>query len=406
MAWRTGAVLRHLRTLAAEHGADNPSDQALVERYATSREEAAFEALVRRHAPLVWRVCREVTGHEQDAEDAFQAAFLVLARQPGSVRKRSSLASWLYGVAYRVALRARAQATRRAAPPHGDGTMARADALGEVTRREEQRILHEELNRLAEKYRAPLMLCYLQGMTQDEAARQLAWSINTFRRRLGRGRGLLQARLERRGLGLAAVLGGAALAPAAKGAALPAGLMTLTIHAAQAFATRSAAVTGASTRAATLAEAVLQATSPLRKVAVLGVVCCVLIAGTGVLADRVRVWLGSGAVPGVDPVAVRAAHAPKPDPIKEDRLDAFGDPLPDGAEARLGTTRLSVGDVVFDFAFAPDGRTLAAAGDGCVLAWDPATGKTIRRLQVPGGSPTHSPSPPAARPWPPGARTA
>jgi hypothetical protein len=93
MAWRTGAVLRHLRTLTGGHGAENLSDRELVERCAAGRDEAAFEALVRRHGPLVWRVCLDVTRHEQDAEDAFQATFLVLARQPGSLRKRSSLAS-------------------------------------------------------------------------------------------------------------------------------------------------------------------------------------------------------------------------------------------------------------------------------------------------------------------------
>ena len=387
MAWRTGAVLRYLRTLGAEHGAENLSDLELVERYAAGREEAAFEALVRRHGPLVWRVCREVTGHEQDAEDAFQAAFLVLARRLGGLRKRSSLASWLYGIAYRVALRARAQAARRPAPRQGDGTMSPAEPLAQATRREEQGILHEELSSLAEKYRAPLLLCYLQGMTQDEAARQLAWSINTFRRRLDRGRSLLQARLVRRGLGPATVLGAAALAPAAQGAALPAGLTPLTIQAARAFATRSAAVAGASTKAAALAEAVLRATavSELKTVAAVAIVCGVLMAGTGVLAYQLGVWRGSDTVPRSDPVAAPAARPPEVGPSKGDGLDAFGDPLPEGAEARLGTTRLSVGDVVFDFAFAPDGRTLAAAGDGFVLAWDPATAKVVRRVEVPGG---------------------
>ena len=93
MDWRIGALLRRLGKLSTGQGADNLADQELVERYAASRDEAAFEALVRRHGPLVWRVCLDVTRHEQDAEDAFQATFLVLARQPGSLRKRSSLAS-------------------------------------------------------------------------------------------------------------------------------------------------------------------------------------------------------------------------------------------------------------------------------------------------------------------------
>src|SRR6516225_8564696 len=113
MEWRIGALLRRLGKLSAGQGADNLADHELVERYAAGRDQAAFEALVRRHGPLVWRVCRDVTRHEQDAEDAFQAAFLVLARRAAAFRKGAPLAPWLHGVAYRVALRTRVPAARR-----------------------------------------------------------------------------------------------------------------------------------------------------------------------------------------------------------------------------------------------------------------------------------------------------
>jgi RNA polymerase sigma factor (sigma-70 family) len=386
MSWRPGALLRHLCQLSAGHGAEDFSDRELVARYAAGHDQAAFETLMRRHGPLVWRVCLHMTRHEQTAEDAFQATFLVLARRAGAIRNRESLASWLHAVAYRVALQARAEAPEASGSGYGVERMAAVDPLAEATQREQLEILHQELSRLAEKYRAPLLLCYLEGRTQEEAARQLAWSPRTLRRRLGQARGLLQARLERRGLGLAAVLGGASLAPPAQSAAVPAGLVLVTLHAAQAFATRSAAVATVSTKAAALAQAVLRATaiSPWKPVLVLAVVC-IALAGTGVLAYRARAWLGSGAAPGGDPVTAEAARLPQAGPKEENRLDAFGDPLPEGAQARLGTTRFCVGEVVYAFAFAPDGRTLAAAGDGCIWLWDPATGKALRRLEVPGG---------------------
>src|SRR5262245_35883369 len=106
MDWSTGAVLRHLCQLTAEHGAENLSDHDFVDRFAAARDEAAFAALVRRHGPMVWRVCLDVVRHVQDAEDAFQATFLVFARRANSIRKRASIASWLHRVAYHAALEA------------------------------------------------------------------------------------------------------------------------------------------------------------------------------------------------------------------------------------------------------------------------------------------------------------
>jgi RNA polymerase sigma factor (sigma-70 family) len=388
MDWRTGAVLRHLRQLTAEHDAENLSDHDLVDRFAAAGDEAAFEALVRRHGPMVWRVCLDVVKHVQDAEDAFQATFLVLARRAPAIRKRASVASWLHGVAHRVALQARGAARRRSVPENGDVAMTQADPLNEMSRREQQGLLHDELSRLAEKYRAPLVLCYLEGKTQDEAARQLGWSKRTFCRRLDQARGLLQARLHRRGFALAAVWGGASLAHPAQGALLPAALLWATVRAARAFATRSTVMGGASAEAAALAEGVLRAIAiaQLKAGAVLAAVCGVLLAGTGVVAHQIWVARNPDPAPVSYPAAVRTALTPDLAPRERERLDAVGDLLPEGAQTRLGTTRLRIGATALCFAFAPDGKTVAASGAGCIRFWAVATGKTVLSLEAPGKS--------------------
>jgi RNA polymerase sigma factor (sigma-70 family) len=392
MDGNTGAILRHLCQLSAEHGAENLSDRELVERYAAVRDEAAFAALVRRHGPMVWHVCRDVLKHVQDAEDAFQAAFLVLARRAGTIRKQASVASWLHRVAYRTALEARAHASRRPAPMYEDVAMPQAEPLAEVSRREQMAILHDELSRLGDQYRAPLVLCYLEDKTQDEAARQLAWSICTFRRRLDQARKRLQRRLHRRGVSLSVMVAAGALAQPAPSAAVPAGLVLATVRAAGPFAARSVAIGGASAKAAMLAKAVLRATAiaQLRIWVVLTAVCGVLVAGTGILVHQAWVGTNPDAASASGPAAgLTPAPAPPARPAglqtAPPHVDAFGDPLPDGAQARLGTTRLRVGDIAHDFAFTPDGQTLVAAGHGCVLAWEAASGKTVRCLKTPGG---------------------
>src|SRR5262245_17900585 len=176
------------------------SEWQLLERYLERRDESAFEALVLRHAPMVLGVCRRMLGDPRDVEDAFQATFLVLVRRARQLGPRDAIGPWLHGVAVRVALRARAQAARRrrhepialefpAVAPvdsHPD------PELGEV--------LDQELSRLPAKYRSPLVLCYLEGRTHEEAARQLQWPLGTVKGRLARARDLLRSRLTRRGL--------------------------------------------------------------------------------------------------------------------------------------------------------------------------------------------------------------
>ena len=168
------------------------------------RGEQAFGTLVERHGPMVYRVCRQVLGDGHEADDAFQAVFLVLARRAGSVRSRDSLGSWLYGVALRVAARARSGFIRRRIREQ------RTDCQLELIPEEQAQALkassedvaavHQEVDRLSEKYRAPIVLCYLEGLTHDQAAARLKWPVGTVRSRLARGRDQLRGRLSRRGV--------------------------------------------------------------------------------------------------------------------------------------------------------------------------------------------------------------
>jgi RNA polymerase sigma factor (sigma-70 family) len=207
-------MARHplLRYLRAAGPATGVTDAELARRYAAGRDEAAFELLVRRHAELVWAACRRVLPRDhQAAEDAFQATFLALARRCGSVRSACA-AGWLYRVAVRAALRLRARAPVLAAAdrpgPEGD-----ADAVGDAGA-----VVHQELAALADKYRLPVLLCDLEGLTHAAAADRLGWPVGTVSGRLSVARGLLRTRLVRRGVApalVAAAVASAGLAPAA-----------------------------------------------------------------------------------------------------------------------------------------------------------------------------------------------
>jgi RNA polymerase sigma factor (sigma-70 family) len=210
------------RRPSAEALADQ-SDAQLVERALGGRDKAAFRTIVHRHGAMVFRVCWRVLQHDQDAEDCFQATFLVLARALGGLRKRASLASWLHGVAHRVAQKARVGiAVRRR---HESQARVPQPVLApDVTWGELRVVLDAELGRLPEKWRLPLILCYLEGWTQNEAARQLGWSKNTLRNRLDEARTALGRRLTRRGIVMPAALSAVLLSDCIASASTPARL--------------------------------------------------------------------------------------------------------------------------------------------------------------------------------------
>jgi RNA polymerase sigma factor (sigma-70 family) len=199
------AAVRPLRRLIWRRAAGAVPDDQLWERFRTDREEAAFEALVRRHGPMVLGVCRRVLRDRHDAEDAFQATFLVLVRKAGAITRPELLGNWLYGVAYNTARNARLSRSRRAAAEARAAQSATADSPRPPADADPR--LDEELSRLPDKYRLPVVLCALHGESREEAARRLGCPEGTLSSRLARARELLQRRLERRG-----VTAGAALA--------------------------------------------------------------------------------------------------------------------------------------------------------------------------------------------------
>jgi serpin B len=313
-------VLRYLRRVPGPAGAGDPTDGSLLTRFADRRDEAAFELLLLRHGPMVWNVCRRVLGSAGDADDAFQATFLVLVRKAGSIAKRDSVASWLHGVARRIALDARAAAARRRAHERRGAAMPTEGLPADAARAEVRRVLDEELSRLPEKYRAPLVLCYLEGRTNDEAAGQLGCSRGTIAGRLARARDLLRGRLARRGLALTAAAVATALAEAAP-APLPAGLLTTTLKAAAAY---TAATAVASPTAVALAEGALRAMflSKLKVAAAVAAAVVLLGAGAGWLWPRAEAEPAppdpqpAAPAPADDPARARVAD---PDRAKKDR---------------------------------------------------------------------------------------
>jgi RNA polymerase sigma factor (sigma-70 family) len=241
----SGIIWRQIRTLWNEGRIGTLPDEQLLEQFADARgeaAEAAFEALVLRHGPTVLRVCRRVLRDPYEAEDAFQATFLILARRAGSIRKREVLGGWLCRVAYRVSARARVLSVRRRDldPPGPPRSAERPDAL--LERDDLRAAILDEVHRLPEKYRLPVELCYLEGRSHDEAARQLAWPVGTVRTRLTWARDRLRDRLTRRGLALPVGLIGTSLVTSAASAGIPAALVKATVEAAAGRAVGAAVI--------------------------------------------------------------------------------------------------------------------------------------------------------------------
>ena len=221
---RYGSVVQDVQTLFDSGTIGALTDGELLGRFADrpDRDDTsgpAFAALVERHGPMVLRVCRSILRDEHDAQDAFQATFLILVRRASAVRNRGSVGSWLYGVALRVSVRARAAMARRRRHETRAALMAADRSTEEQSPLELSAILQEELGRLPERYRAAVVLCYLEGQTCEAAGRQLGWPVGTVKSRLARGRARLLDRLIRRGLG-PDESSGRSSAPAAMSAAL------------------------------------------------------------------------------------------------------------------------------------------------------------------------------------------
>ncbi len=253
-------VRRPLLGAALARGGDGMTDGQLLDGFVARRDEAAFAALVRRHGPMVLGVCRRVLRHAQDAEDAFQATFLVLARKAVAIGRRELLGNWLYGVAYRTALDARAAAARRRTRERQVDPMPEPPAPDSAADwRDLGPLLDLELNRLPDKYRAPVVLCDLEGRTRRDVARQLGLPAGTLSGRLTTARGMLARRLARHGLALSAAALAAALSPGAASAGIPPALVASTVEAAATVVKGRVVASAVSAKVAALAQGVLNA---------------------------------------------------------------------------------------------------------------------------------------------------
>jgi RNA polymerase sigma factor (sigma-70 family) len=273
MATDLGNAIRHLRCAALAREMGDASDEDLLERFVARHDEAAFEALIRRHGPMVLGVCRRLLRAPQDVEDAFQATFLVLVKKAPAIARRELLGNWLYGVAYRTASRARAGTIRERANerqvsdmPGEDVAALDSDVLA---------LLDQELNRLPEKFRSVIVLCDLEDRPRGEVAQRLGCPLGTVSSRLARGREMLRKRLVRRGVTMAPAALVALLADSAA-AAVPAGLLTTTVRA----GLLCAAGAGAAAPVAALTEGVLK-TMFLIRLKVVAVVGLALGIATG-----------------------------------------------------------------------------------------------------------------------------
>ena len=250
---RNRSAHRYLRVLFDAGTVAGLTDGQLLERFAARRgetSELAFATLVERHGPMVLRVCRAILRHEHEAEDAFQATFLVLVRKADSLWVRDSLGPWLYRVAYRIAVRAKIVSGRRKAAERQVAEMA-SDRFSGEERSGPGPALYEEIDRLPDRYRIPIVLCDLEGRTYEAAARHVGCPVGTLKSRLARGRQRLRERLARRGLIPAGVLGTVLFSDAAQ-ATVPSALAELTAQAASRFATGASLTAEAVSLSATM----------------------------------------------------------------------------------------------------------------------------------------------------------
>jgi RNA polymerase sigma factor (sigma-70 family) len=282
------AVLRHLRRAALINCGDGPSDASLLESFLACRDEAAFEALLRRHGPMVLGVCRRLLHNRHDAEDAFQATFLVLVRKAASVRPRELVGNWLHGVAYRTAMNARRMNARRRTKEQKarrtEWVVQPVDGpMDELLER-----LDEALGRLPDKYRAPVVLCELEGRSRKEAARVLGLAEGTLSWRLAQARKLLARKLSRHEAALSAGAVAAVLSQGATFAALPSSLLKSTAKAGLQLAAGQALVEAAPTKVVALTQGVLKAMLLTKLKVATWAVSVVLLVGAGAVGVTYR----------------------------------------------------------------------------------------------------------------------
>ncbi len=332
---RPSPMIRLLRQAALSRDAGGGTDGELLGGFVARRDGAALEALIRRHGPMVLAVCRRVLGNDPDAEDAFQAAFLVFVRKAASIRARELVGNWLYGVAYRTALKARSAAARRRAKERRAATMTPTRADDEEDWAELLPLLDRELSRLPEKYRIPLVLCELEGRSRKEAAGKLGVPEGTLSSRLATGRRMLARRLTPHRTGSAGCGLTAALARASAGTGVPPPLLASTAKAASLFTAGQTATAVVSARVAALAEGVLK-TMLLMKLTVGFLAVVAVVASAAVVFACRPPAPPAQAPPAVSPSPAPATKVDKPEVKKVE--PEWGEAV-DGVQARLRPTK-------------------------------------------------------------------
>jgi RNA polymerase sigma factor (sigma-70 family) len=405
------ALLQYLRRWCDE--AAPPEDAVLLHRFVAANDREAFELLMARHGPMVLGTARRLVQNSHDAEDVFQAVFLSLARLAKSIRQGRALPAWLHKTTCRIAAKLSANRLTPSPPEMHE----QSDPAAGLVWREICQALDEELQRLPERLRSPLLLCYLSGLSRDEAAKQLGWSLGTLKRRLEEGRKALRIRLEKRGI-----------------ASVGLALSVLTPESLQAAVSRS--LRDSSLRLIFSTGAVVPATiSGLvlsSAVSLKGIAMKSIFGLLGAIAVGVGIYAGTGRT---DPAMKAEAEEEDAKSAQEEKAVQRDDPLPAGCALRFGTSRFRLGIPVstltvsadgkiaiavnsdhylgavrvFDLvsgralyalgqyateieaaAISPDGRTIVTKQNFCLHLHDAATGKGFRKIELPRANPYSS----------------
>ena len=379
------ALQRYLRRLCDE--AVPSEDAVLLKRFVAVNDREAFELLIARHAPMVLGTARRLVDHAHDAEDVFQAVFLSLARLAKTIHHGRTLPAWLHKATCRIATKVRKNrgSGSKEPPPEPCENIA---PEAHLVWQEVRQALDEELRRLPERWRSPLLLCYLSGLTRDEAARQLGWSLGTLKRRLEEGRKALRSRLDRRGIatvGLALTV----LTPEALQAAVSKSLLESSLS--LIFATGVVA-------RATISALVLSSANSTKGLAMKSILALLAAVGVGV-----GIYAGMGQADPPKKAGEKKAEAeakpdqekkvvqmddpvpgPPPRPAIVEAVADRGDPLPEGAVLRFGTSRYRQGTYIYGMTVSADGKLAAVTScsdiDGAVRAFDLTNGRVVYSL--------------------------
>ena len=370
-------VLTFARRLAGAQETNQLADSTLLEQFAENNDQRSFALLIERHGPMVWASCHRVLDSISDVEDCFQATFLVLARKAGSLKRGEALGGWLHRVAYRLSMHCRLSAGKRRRKELGAALMTVTKEEPRESWDEIRLALDRELEQLPRIYRVVLVLCYLEGKTQAQAAKELGCQVGTIKGRVVRGKVLLRRRLEKRGLNLGATALAALLAEQSTSAAVPGLLMAATTTAAARFALGKTA--GVSGSAVVLADAFLRAANLGNLLKSVMVVAGLILAtgGGSLLAQPAwRSWPEENELR-----FVATGHVTAPASNKGlEKFDQYGDPLPPNAISRLGSIRYRLADEPRALLMTPDGKQVISEGVDGIRHWDISTGKELQAL--------------------------